>query len=127
MWQGVHSGQWREQGDPAHAACPGPECEASWDPRDTVSFALAALATVLLLTLFAVPARAQGSSGLRIAARVIATAPSREALAAALNPGVVAASQPLAQIHHLVEPDPPDSVGRARRPRTIITIGFLRN
>jgi hypothetical protein len=85
------------------------------------------VATILLLTLFALPAQAQGSSSLQASARVIATAPSREALAAALNPGARQAIQPLAQIRRLIVLDAPAPSGVARRPRTIVTIDFLRN
>lgn len=127
MWQGIRPGRGGVQGDPAHAAAPRPAWERSWGIRDTASSVLGVAAAILLLTLFAVPARAQGSSSLQVAAKVIATAPSREALAAALNPGAGQAIQPLAQIRRLVVLGPPAPSGVTRRPRTIVTIDFLRN
>ena len=127
MRQGIRSGWMGEQGDAAHPAAPPPACERSWGIRDTASSVLGVAAAILLLTLFAVPARAQGSSSLQVAARVIATAPSHEALAAALNPGAGQTIQPLAQIRRLIVLETPVPSGVARRPRTIVTIDFLRN
>lgn len=127
MWQGIRSGWGGGQGDLAHPAVPCLGFEGSWSIRDTASSALGVVATFLLLTLFAVPARAQGASSLPVAAQVIATAPSREALAAALNPGTGQAIPRLAQIRRLVVLDTPAPIGVARRPRTIVTIDFLRN
>ncbi len=127
MWQCIRSGWAGGQGDLAHPAVPCLGFEGSWSIRDTVSPALVVVATFLLLTLFAVPARAQGASSLPVAARVVAIGPSRQALAAALNPALRAGSQPLAQISRGVVAGTPDSLGVARRPRAIVTIDFLRN
>lgn len=127
MWQGIRSGWGGGWGELAHPAAPCLGFEGSWTVRDTASSALGVIATFLLLTLFAGPARAQGASSLPVAARVVAIGPSRQALAAALNPALRAGSQPLAQISRGVVVDTPDSLGVARRPRTIVTIAFLRN
>ncbi len=127
MRQGIRSGCGGGQGERPHLGAPRPACERSWGLRDTTSSPLGVVTTLLLLTLFAVPARAQGSSSLRVVAQVIATAPSREALVAALNPGAAQAIPPLAQIRRLLVFDMPAPIGVARRPRTIVTIDFLRN
>ncbi|MEO8634410.1 MAG: hypothetical protein ABI587_03935 [Gemmatimonadales bacterium] len=111
----------------AAAAVRGRSHGVSWDRRDTAAPRLIVFATVVLLSLFALPAQAQGPSTLQVSARVVPTGPSREALSAALQPGLGAASSPLAQIRHDLESGTTDSLGIARRPRTIVTIAFLRN
>jgi hypothetical protein len=73
--------------------------------------------------------QAQDRGSLQVAAQVVSTAPSQLALAAglaAVNLRQASPTQSLASVE--VASRPPDALDlRARRPRTILTISFLRN
>jgi hypothetical protein len=90
-----------------------------------------ALACLLALPpLFWGVAQAQDRGTLQVAAQVVSTAPSQLALAAGLatvNLRADLAGQTLASIQVATQPGN-DPTGRgARRPRTLLTISFLRN
>ena len=127
MQHGIRSaGAWG-QGDPAHVGAGDMRGVGAWHHRDTTGHGLAAAVVFLFLSLFALPALAQAPASLRVAARVVATAPSREALTAALQPEPGLRNQPLAQIHRRLLPGGTDSLGVARRPSAVVTIAFLNN
>jgi hypothetical protein len=84
---------------------------------------------VLFLTAIPVSARAQNRADLQVAARVLATAPSREGvdLIALAVTGAKRSDAPLATVtvDRSLLPTAADSV--AERPRVVVVVAFLRN
>jgi hypothetical protein len=82
------------------------------------------------LPLFGGVARAQDRGTLQVAAQVVSTAPSQLALAAGLavvSLRAAPAGQTLASIQVATQPGSDRNGRTARRPRTLLTISFLRN
>lgn len=71
-------------------------------------------------------AQAQNSGALQVSARVLSVEPSWNALRQALEPASRLEGTSLAQVTRTVEQND-NPVQKSRRPRTIVTIAFVRN